>query len=487
MLKLLRRKKVAKRIFYVLAAIIIPAFVIWGSASSIDKNKTPNYAGVIFGKKVSFDDFRQALFAWNTQLKLQYGEKANEIAAAFFNPTQAAWERLILLHEAKRRGLKATNPEIIATLTNMPFLQKNNNFDPQAYGLFLRYSLNMQPRAFEEQLRENLSMAKLFKEVTEGVTISDEEIKQEYEKINVQTRVKYVFFPVKGYKDKVSITEDGTQAYYERSKEKFKVPPQINVSYCGAEFKEESSEDEKTKIKERLTKAYALAKAKGLAAAAKEENLEVKETGLFGFEDPIPGLGWMPQLSNVLFDLPAGNLSKVVETPRGAYIFMVKEKKDAYIPAYAEAKDKAKDALLNERSKEIALNNAEKFLNSIKTKSMSFEKAAQESDLTIKETPLFAHEGYISELGLAQPLKDAAFKLAKDAAHESPIELEQGYYDIKSIETIPFDEEKFKKEKDDFSKQLLETKRNKVFNDFSENLKKQARLINFVPDTKTKQ
>ncbi len=435
---------------------------------------------------MSFDDFRKALFAWNTQLKMQYGEKANEIAAAFFNPTQAAWERLILLHETKRRGLKATDPEIITALTNMPFLQKNNDFDPQAYGLFLRYSLNMQPRAFEEQLRENLSMAKLFKEVTEGIAISDEEIKKEYEQINVQTRVKYVFFPVKGYKDKVSVTEDETQAYYERSKEKFKVPPQINVSFCGAEFKEGASEDEKTKTKEKLTKAYTLAKARGLAAAAKEENLEVKETGLFGFEDPIPGLGWMPQLSRILFDLSAGNLSKVVETPRGAYVFMVTEKKEASIPTYAETKDKAKDALLSERSKEIALNNAKDFLNSIKTKSLPFEKAAQESGLTVKETPLFAHEGYISELGIAQPLKDAAFKLAKDAMAENPIELEQGFYDIQSIETIPFDAEKFKKEKDDFSKQLLENKRNKVFKDFSENLKKQARLISFVPDTKPK-
>ena len=486
MLKLLRRKKVAKRIFYVLAALIIPAFVIWGSASSIDKNKTPDYAGIIFGKKVSFDDFRQALSAWNTQLKLQYGEKAREISAAFFNPTQAAWERLILLHEAKRRKLKATDAEIITALTNMPFLQKNNNFDPQAYDLFLRYSLNTQPRVFEEQLRENLSMAKLFKEVTGDIAISDEEIKKEYEQLNVQTRVKYVFFPAKGYKDKVSITEDEIQAYYERSKDKFKVPPQINVSYCGAEFKEGANEDERSKTKEKITKAHTLANGKGLAAAAKEEDLEIKETGLFGFEDPIPGLGWMPQLSSVLFDLSAEKLSKVIETPRGVYIFMIKEKKDAYIPEYTQAKDKAKDALLSERSKEIAFKNSKDLLSAIKTKAISFEKAAQESGLAVKETPLFAHEGYISELGLAQPLKDAAFKLTKDAVAENPVELEQGFYDIQSLETIPFDEEKFKKEKDDFSKQLLETKRNKAFNDFSENLKKQANLTSLVPDTKTK-
>ncbi len=59
MLRLLRKKKVAKRIFYVLAAIIIPAFVIWGSASVINKkNDIPNVAGRIFGKNVSYDQFQ---------------------------------------------------------------------------------------------------------------------------------------------------------------------------------------------------------------------------------------------------------------------------------------------------------------------------------------------------------------------------------------------------------------------------------------------
>lgn len=50
-LKLLRNKKVSKKIFYVLAAIIIPAFVVWGSASVMNKDKTPNIAGRISAKR----------------------------------------------------------------------------------------------------------------------------------------------------------------------------------------------------------------------------------------------------------------------------------------------------------------------------------------------------------------------------------------------------------------------------------------------------
>ncbi len=481
MLKLLRKKKVSKRIFYILAAIIIPAFVVWGSASVLNKNKTPDYAGIIFGKKVSFDDFKDALYAWKTQLKLQYGEKAEEIASAFFEPTQAAWDRLILLHEVRQRKIRIKDADIVNALTDMPFLQRDGRFDPQTYDLFLRYSLGIPPRAFEEQLRQNLALAKVFQQVTAGVTITDDEIRKEYERQNVQTRVKYVFFPSQGYKDKVSIPEEEVKSYYEGSKEKFRVPPQINAQYLGLEFKEGSTEEEKAGLREKIKNALSTARNKGLTEAAKEAGLEVKETGLFGFEDPIPTFGWMRELSQLLFDLEAQTFSKPVELSRGVYLFRIKEKKDAYIPEFKDTKEKVKDTLLKERSKEIAKQKAREFLNAIKQRSLSFEKVAEAEGLAIKETPLFSSEGYIPELGMAQELKDAAFKLAKDAVADNPIELEQGFYCIKSLETAAFDEEKFKKDKDEFSKQALEQKRNKAFNDFFENLKKQAGLVSLVP------
>ncbi len=478
MLKLLRKKKVAKRIFYVLAAIIIPAFVIWGSASVINKDKTPDYAGLIFGKKISFDAFNNAVFAWKTQLALQYGDKAEEFAKTFFDPAQAAWDRLIILHEARRRGIKVNDAQIIGYVTSLPFLQKNGNFDPQAYDLFLKYSLRVNPRTFEEQMRENLSMALVYDEITKNVSVSDEEIKEEYEKANVQARVKYVFFPSSGYKDKVSVKDEEIQAYYDKHKEKFKIPPQINAAYISLEFKEDASEDEKNAAAEKAKSAFSLAGKKGIKEAAKQMDLETRETGLFGAEDPIPALGWIPQLSISLFDLQPGSLSSIVETGRGFYIFEIKEKKNAYIPDFKEVKDKARELLINEKSRELAGKKAKDFLDTVKQAS-SFEKKAQESKLEAKETPFFSQDSYIAELGMAKPLKDAAFKIAKDEIFPDPIELEQGFYCIKVIGIVPFNEEKFKKDKDEFSNIVLEQKRNKTFNEFFEKLRKEAKLVSY--------
>lgn len=488
MLKLLRKKKVSKRIFYALAVIIIPAFVVWGSSSVINKNKTPNYAGRIFGREVSFDEFSRAHQAWETQIKLQYGDKAREAIKTYLDPVQATWDRLILLHETKQRNFKTSDDDVVNAITHMPFLEKGGRFDPQAYGLFIQYSLGITPRAFEEQLRENLAMARLFQEITKNVILADDEIKKEYERQNVQTRVKYVAFLAKDYKNRVATTDDEIKSVFEKSKERFKVPPQIDVSYVTIEFNEKTTSEEKTRASDMIKRCLTLAKTKGFKEAAQGLGLVVKETGLFGFEDPIPGLGWTPQLSALLFDLRAGTFSKVIELNRGTYLFKVKEKKDAYIPEFPEAKDKVKETLLLQKSKEIAKQNAQGFISKINgpDASEAFEKTAQKDNLPIKETPLFARDSYIPELGMAEPLKEAAFKLKKGEVFKEVTDLEQGFYVLKSLETVPFDEEKYKKDKEEFAKQLTDQKREKTFNEFFEDLKHRANLMSFVTDAQIK-
>lgn len=490
MLKLLRRKNITKKIYYALAILIIPAFVIWGSASVMQKDKTPSYAGIMFGEKVSFDDFRRSMAAWKTQLKLQYGEKANEIIDAFFSPIDATWDRLILLHEVKIRKIKIDNKEIIDAITKFPFLQKDGQFDPQSYALFLKYSLDIPARIFEEELRQNIAMGKIFTEMTKNITISDEEIKKAYLEQNEQTRVKYVFFPAYGYKDKVTIKDDELKAFYEDSREEFRVPPQINVEYMTVKFDEQASQTIKEAAREKIKQAQALVKNKTFSEAAKTLDMENQQTGFFGLTDPIPTLGWMPQLGPILFDLSTHQTSQAIELERGIFLFRIIEKKDAYLPEFKEAREKAIELLKNKKSKEIAQNKAIEFIQKtttttgtpVKSVNTDFDKIAKELNVEIKETPLFSRSSYIPELGMAEPLKGIAFKLSKDELAKEPIELEQGYYCIQSIETISIDEEKYKKEKEAFSQQLLDQKKNKAFSDFFDTLKKQARLINYIND-----
>jgi len=483
MLKLLRNKKVSKRIFYVLAALIIPAFVVWGSASVMRKDKSPNIAGQLFGEKVGFDQFRQTYQDWRIQLRYQYGDKASE-AAAFLNPLQATWERLIVLHEIKKRNIWVTDQEVVRNITRLPFLQRNGRFDKQTYELFLKYTLGVNARQFEETLRQNLAIAKFMAEVTKDINVGEEETRQEYEKENVATRVRYLLFPFDGFKDDVSVTEDDIKDFYGTSRETLRVPPQINTNYIGFEFEDEEAGRPREEMEKTMQEALQSARRQGLKLTAQELGFELKETGFFGFQDPIPDFGWLPQLSKILFDLPVLSFSKIVQMDRGMYIFQIVEKKDAYIPDLKEAAGRVTEILTEKKSKEMARAKAEAVLETINTQGLSFEEAAAKAGAEVKETDDFTRKAYVSELGMAPALKEAAFALEEGSVAHEVIELEQGFLLIQSLETPKLDEETFEKEKEAFGNKLLQDKRGAAFNEYFLALRERARIVNYVdPDS----
>lgn len=186
MLKQLRKRKTAKRILWTLAIIIIPPFIFWGTGGLLrEKGKNINYAGKIFGRKVGFSEYENSLLAVKTQLFLQYGENFEKIEQ-YLGLSQRAWERLILLSEAKRRRIKIQDNEVVKTVESMPFFQKNGIFDKKIYDYILRYIFKLPTRLFEENLRDSLAISKLYESITTAVNISDENVRTEYEKENKQ-------------------------------------------------------------------------------------------------------------------------------------------------------------------------------------------------------------------------------------------------------------------------------------------------------------
>ena len=78
MLKTMRKK--AKIILWILAVVIIPLFIWWGSGPTSRSDKTSQYAGKIYGKKVSWDEFRQNMLQLENRLRLIYGDNYKQVA-----------------------------------------------------------------------------------------------------------------------------------------------------------------------------------------------------------------------------------------------------------------------------------------------------------------------------------------------------------------------------------------------------------------------
>ncbi len=158
MLKLLRQKKVMKRVLWGLAIIIIPAFVLWGAGGSGEKG---TYAGEIFGKNITFDEYRTSFNAVKNIAILAYGSDLNKVRDAL-HLEEAAWDRLVLIKEAQRKGINVSNEEVIARIAAYPIFQgKEGFFDQRNYAMILSNVLRTPPRGFEEEVRGSLILERL--------------------------------------------------------------------------------------------------------------------------------------------------------------------------------------------------------------------------------------------------------------------------------------------------------------------------------------
>ena len=172
MLKVLRHKKTAKKIWIGLALIIIPAFTLWGFGGAFRSREESKPLGKIFGHPVSNLELRDSVSAVTTTAIMQYGDKFPEVEKNL-NLEAQAWERLILLYEAKRRGIRASDQEVIREIESLPYFQYKGGFDNRIYNQTLQYVFRLKARDFEEQVRASLILSKLYKQITDSPKLDD--------------------------------------------------------------------------------------------------------------------------------------------------------------------------------------------------------------------------------------------------------------------------------------------------------------------------
>lgn len=537
MLKFLRKRENVKKIMWVLALLIIPAFVLWGSGSSVRQKGLPKYAGEIFGRKVSFNQYEASYLACRNQAILIHGDNFNQVAKAL-NLEETAWERLILLYHAKKEKIRVSDREVIDFIGKMPAFQKDDRFSQDRYNLLLDYVFRTNSRDFEEQIRGTLKINKLREKIIDKVSLNDEEIKEEYRRENEKAKVFYILIEPQQFIEEIHPSYEEKKEYYQSRKDEFKKPDQVNLQYLafylegalsGIEVTEEEIgnyyrehiedftrkdkkdkeittplEEVKAQIKEVLKqeKAYALQEDKAWQIAdeiannsalfketAEKNQLKIKETGFFGPQDVIPEVGLSYELLNAAFSMKVSEVSDVIETPQGFFIIKLKEKKESYIPALEEAEKELEQAVIKEKSWQLAKDKGEEYFKQIKKmmqeQKMSFSKAAESLSLAVKETERFARIDYIPGIGDSAEFAQAAFGL-KPGEISDLFSISKGYCVLSLIDISPFDEETFTREKETFSQRALLRKQTVFLNNWLEDLKRQANLLSNLGELKNR-
>ncbi len=488
MLKLLRKKGVAKKLIWVVAIVIIISFGFLGTAYLISDNFSNKHAGKMFGKKISLEDFSEAFQMVKIQSVMRYGDKFQEMQQ-YLDLESETWDRLLLMHEVKKRRIQIKDDDVVKTIEEYGFFQRDGQFDTLIYNDVLRYVFKVKPRDFEENVRENLKFKKLFEEETNSINISEETIFNTYKEQNEKVQISYALISPQDFKDQVYLQDSDRQSYYDQNKLAFLVPPSINVEYISLDFpipSDKVSEEENDTLKEEIQdEADAIYQEilvqSNLRASAQKHQLVVQKSGFFSQEEPLPSLGWSYDFLNTLFKLKEGDISEIYESEKGLIIAKIEKKRDSFVPSLKDLKDKLDNSAKLEKAKSLAKENASKYLTKLKniqlkTKFFEFSKSAKELNLNISQTPTFKRGQYLPKIGISNTFEEAAFVLNKKQPLSSVVETTIGFCILYLDKYFEIDTEKYEKEKDEFSQKLLDLRKGESFADFVTQIRVQAKI-----------
>ena len=486
MLKFLRKKGVMKKILWFIAIMIIISF---GFLGQVNTPTNTGYAGKIFGKKISFEDFGKIYEQTRIQALIRYGENFSKIQP-FLNLEAETWDRLTLLQEAKKRKIRIADKEVVRAIEEYPFFKREGQFDALLYNNILKYVFKVTPNEFEEGIRDSLKFKKIYEEVTSPITVSEEEVFNDYHRQNEKIKVSYVLFAANDFQKDIPYDEQKALQFYLNNKEAFRISETINVAYLSIESQPEQTSDKKALAEKTKTIHQELIANPDFEAVAAKNNLSLQTSGFFSFEQPNLKVGGSYEVLQKIFDMQPGQISEPMEIPQGFQIVKILEKKAAHIPEFTIVREKVQEALTREEGMHKAQEKAKQALPQIQEKLQQttppdFKETTQALGLNIQQTPFFNRGQYLPEIGISKDFQDAAFSLTKENNLSEVVQTTTGFSILFLDENQEVDQAAFEKDKEKFAQGIFDEKRNQAFNDFLSQLRLKANLEDNISKLKT--
>ncbi|MDD5097489.1 MAG: SurA N-terminal domain-containing protein, partial [Candidatus Omnitrophica bacterium] len=308
---------------------------------------------------------------------LQFGDNLPQVEK-YLNLEGQAWERLILLREAEKRRLSVSDQLVIDTIQKAVYFQKKGVFDDRTYNEILRYVFRLPPRTFEEQLRQNLILAKLYSQITDNVKIDAAQIRQEWLKINEEISIYYIASLYAEFAKKIKPSDKEIGAYYDKNKETFKELPGADKTKKPGRILELS--EVKDKIKEILIKEESVKIAQSkinecveklktqpfnqVSGSSSKIGLKTGQTKFFKSTDKLDILGPGQIFWDAAKKSKENQASDMFSDNQGYYIVKLKATQPVDEAKFAKEKNELGENLLNQEKNKVFA----KFTEEIKKK-----------------------------------------------------------------------------------------------------------------------
>lgn len=430
---------------------------------------------------------------------LQYGENFRKIQQ-FLNLESQAWDRLILLHEARHQRLSASDEEVRDRIRNIyGFKTAGGGFDLRNYDYFVRSAFRMTPRNFEEAMRNTIKIQKLIEKETSSLSVSDAEALTSYQLKNEKVQVSYAIFPLEDFKKQIIFDETKAREFFEKKKDSFVLPPSVRVEFLtipipksGPETQSppSTSNPEEGETNPEAEAAWTKAQdiyeqilnGKDFQSVADANGLKVQTSEPLSMEQPPDSFSWPFNVVQKIFQAGQGDILEPVQTSDSFQILRIKEKRDAAIPEYAQVKERVREAWLDQEAQKLSQAKAEEAREALlaefaKYRNPDFVQIAKTLNLNIAQTPLFSRGEYVQGIGVSQGFQEAAFALTKTGESISPaVGTQKGYCLLHLDSQSEPDQAEFEKNKEEIKKALFEEKRDETFLSFLSRLRLQANL-----------
>jgi peptidyl-prolyl cis-trans isomerase D len=375
--------------------------------------------------------------------------------------TRQAADRLInekaLVAEAERMGLHVSDEELRDDLQHDELsatLFPNGTFiGEEGYEDFANRN-NLTVPQFEALEKQFILMRKLRSLVSGSAVVTNDEIKQAFDKENTKVKFDYAVLnqqdlqktinpsdaELKAYYDahkatynnsipekrkfrfvtldtskaQAEVTPQDLQSYYDQHRDEYRVPEQVSVSHIliktplpGADGKVDPKavDAAKAKAEDILKQVKAGGNFADLAKQYSEDTQSAKTGG---------SLGWIqrgrfpsPEVEKAAFSLAKGGTSDVINAGYGFDILHVDDKQDAHVKPLAEVKDQIEPVLRQQKAGNMIESQAGNLVT--QARAQGFDKAAAAKGLQVTTTDFLSRGEAIPGIGPSPSIMDAVF------------------------------------------------------------------------------
>ncbi len=442
------RKNASSLFIKIILGIVALVFVFWGVGSFGRKN-VQNYAAIVNNERITIQDFYREFDNYIKNYEKQYNIKIDRQTIKQFHIKEQVLNslinRILLFQEAKKAGIRVSDDEVRDFIITIPAFKVNGVFSKRRYNDVLRYN-RIKPADFENKVRFDLTMAKFENSLANGIIVTDEEVKQMYETFNKKVKLGFIKIPYKDFIDKVKYNDNDLKSFYEKNKEKFRVPEKRSVEYIEiskgyflknykipekelkdyyknhiSEFKvpikirarhilirtNGNKEHDKKALKKAEEILKKLKNGANFVEMAKKysEGPSAKNGGDLGY---FTKGQMVPAFDKAAFSLKKGEISGIVKTQFGYHIIKVIDIKKAHTKTFNQAKKEIEKKLENKYASEKMKEFFEKYKKIVPNKSL--EELAKDLNLKI----ISKHNITKNDRELPFNLTNALFKALKD-------------------------------------------------------------------------